>query len=100
MKARFCRGLSMLLLLENTTYRFYRIYTAERDRRRTGKRSTAKWISLCPWRCGSNRLATDQENFTWIQPQPFYAADGSTEPSPAIRTGILRLYSMESRMII
>lgn len=55
--------------------------------------------SLSPWRCG-NRLATDQENFTWVQPQPFYAADGSTQPSPAIRTGILRVYSTESRMII
>lgn len=32
----------MLLLLENTIYRFYTIYRAERDRRSTSKRSTSK----------------------------------------------------------
>lgn len=45
MKARFCRGLFMLL--ENTTYRFYTIYRAERDRKSTSKRSTSK-LALLP----------------------------------------------------
>lgn len=46
MKARSCRGLSMLLLLESTIYRFYTIYRAERDRRSTGKRSTSKLLLI------------------------------------------------------
>lgn len=100
MKARFCRGsFTWRTQLTDSTqfYRFYTIYRAERDRKSTSKRSTSK-LALIPWRCG-NRLATDHENFTWLQPQLFSAPDGSTEPSPAIRTGILRLYSMENRMI-
>lgn len=49
MKARFCRGLSMLLLLENTTYRFYTIYRAERGRKSRDKRSKLALIPLEMW---------------------------------------------------
>lgn len=46
MKAKFCRGLSVFLLWEYTTYRFYTIDRSERDRS-TGKRPTSK-LALIP----------------------------------------------------
>lgn len=47
MKAKLCRSLSVFLLSEYTTYRFYTIYRAERDGRSTGKRPTSK-LALIP----------------------------------------------------
>lgn len=53
MKARFCRGLSMLLLLKNTMYRLCRMYRDERDRRSTSKRSTFKLTLIPPGDVGT-----------------------------------------------
>lgn len=71
MKARFCRGLSRLLLLENTTYRFYTIYRAERDSRSRGKRSKLALIRPEMWdSLGFNHNPLMQQMGAQSQGQP------------------------------